>query len=78
MRTSLEIVSRSAAELSAAVNLITTRYPRIDTVNVPDPATCDCAASTQSSTSAPASYIGNRTCAHAISTRRRRSNRSRF
>ena len=41
MRTSLEIVPRSAAELSAAVDLIATRYPRIDTVNVPDLATCE-------------------------------------
>ena len=41
MRTSLEIVPRSAAELNAAVDLIATRYPRIDTVNVPDLATCE-------------------------------------
>jgi methylenetetrahydrofolate reductase (NADPH) len=41
MRTSLEIVPRSPAELSAAVDLIATRYPRIDTVNVPDLATCE-------------------------------------
>ena len=40
MRTSLEIVPRSPAELHAAVDLIATRYPRIDTVNVPDLATC--------------------------------------
>src|SRR5512144_1759433 len=40
MRTSLEIVPRSPAEVSAAVDLIATRYPRIDTVNVPDLAAC--------------------------------------
>ena len=36
MRTSLEIVPRSPADLDAAVALIAARYPRIDTVNVPD------------------------------------------
>jgi methylenetetrahydrofolate reductase (NADPH) len=41
MRTSLEIVPRSEAELSAAVQLIATRYPRIDTVNVPDRPNCE-------------------------------------
>jgi methylenetetrahydrofolate reductase (NADPH) len=40
MRTSLEVVPRSAAELVAAVDLIRSRYPGIDTVNVPDLATC--------------------------------------
>ncbi len=40
MRTSLEIVPRSAAELDGAIALITTRYPRIDTVNVPDVTNC--------------------------------------
>jgi methylenetetrahydrofolate reductase (NADPH) len=41
MRTSLEIVPRSGAELHATVELITTRYPRIDTVNIPDLANCE-------------------------------------
>ena len=41
MRTSLEIVPRSAADLNTAVELIATRYPRIDTVNVPDLANCE-------------------------------------
>ncbi|HTK97954.1 MAG TPA: methylenetetrahydrofolate reductase [Pseudomonadales bacterium] len=41
MRTSLEIVPRSLAELDAAISLIAARYPRIDTVNVPDRPSCD-------------------------------------
>ena len=41
MRTSLEIVPRSLAELDAAISLIAARYPRIDTVNVPDRPNCD-------------------------------------
>lgn len=41
MRTSLEIVPRSLAELDAAISLIGARYPRIDTVNVPDRPNCD-------------------------------------
>src|SRR4029079_366803 len=41
MRTSLEIVPRSAADLDAALSLIDARYPRIDTVNVPDRPNCD-------------------------------------
>ena len=41
MRTSLEIVPHSTADLDAAVALIQARYPRIDTVNVPDRANCD-------------------------------------
>ncbi len=41
MRTSLEVVPRSVAELDAATTLIATRYPRIDTVNVPDVANCE-------------------------------------
>ncbi len=41
MRTSLEIVPRSPEELDTAVELIRARYPRIDTVNVPDLMACD-------------------------------------
>jgi methylenetetrahydrofolate reductase (NADPH) len=41
MRTSLEVVPRSAAELIAAVELVQSRFPGIDTVNVPDVATCE-------------------------------------
>src|SRR4051812_37164760 len=41
MRTSLEIVPRSAAELEATTDLIVERYPRIDTVNVPDRPNCE-------------------------------------
>ena len=41
MRTSLEIVPHSTADLDAAVALIQARYPRIDTVNVPDRANCN-------------------------------------
>jgi methylenetetrahydrofolate reductase (NADPH) len=41
MRTSLEVVPRSAAALLAAVQLIRNRYPGIDTVNVPDLANCE-------------------------------------
>jgi methylenetetrahydrofolate reductase (NADPH) len=40
MRTSLEIVPRTGAELDAAVTLIANRYPGIDTVNVPDRPSC--------------------------------------
>ena len=40
MRTSLEIVPRTGAELDAAITLIATRYPGIDTVNVPDRPNC--------------------------------------
>ena len=36
MRTSLEIVPRAVADLDAAAELLATRYPRIDTVNIPD------------------------------------------
>jgi len=41
MRTSLEIVPRDLADLDNAADLIATRYPRIDTVNVPDRPNCD-------------------------------------
>ncbi len=41
MRTSLEIVPSSPAELDAAIALIAVRYPRIDTVNVPDRPNCE-------------------------------------
>jgi len=41
MRTSLEIVPRDFADLDAAADLIATRYPRIDTVNIPDRPNCD-------------------------------------
>jgi methylenetetrahydrofolate reductase (NADPH) len=41
MRTSLEVVPRSAAALFAAIELIRNRYPGIDTVNVPDLANCE-------------------------------------
>lgn len=41
MRTSLEIVPRSPAELDAAIALIAARYPRIDTVNIPDRPNCE-------------------------------------
>ena len=41
MRTSLEIVPRSPADLDAAIALIAARYPRIDTVNVPDRPNCE-------------------------------------
>ena len=40
MRTSLEIVPRSRAELEAAVALLAARYPGINTVNVPDRPNC--------------------------------------
>ena len=40
MRTSLEIVPRTGAELDAAITLIANRYPGIDTVNVPDRPSC--------------------------------------
>ena len=41
MRTSLEIVPRSTADLDAAAALIAARYPRIETVNIPDRPNCD-------------------------------------
>jgi len=41
MRTSLEIVPRSTADLDDAIALIEARYPRIDTVNVPDRPNCE-------------------------------------
>ncbi len=41
MRTSLEIVPHSTADLDTAIALIRARYPRIDTVNVPDRPNCD-------------------------------------
>src|SRR5262245_60508396 len=41
MRTSLELVPRSAAELDITARLIATRYPRIETVNIPDRPNCD-------------------------------------
>src|SRR5882757_4997676 len=41
MRTSLEIVPRSSTELDAAIALIAARYPRIDTVNIPDRPNCE-------------------------------------
>ncbi len=40
MRTSLEIVPRSVADLTAAVALLAARYPGIDTVNIPDRPNC--------------------------------------
>lgn len=41
MRTSLEIVPHGTADLDAALDLIAARYPRIDTVNIPDRSNCD-------------------------------------
>lgn len=41
MRTSIELVPRSRADLLAAAALVNARYPRIDTVNVPDVASCE-------------------------------------
>jgi len=41
MRTSIELVPRSARELRGAVALLRARYPAIDTVNVPDVASCE-------------------------------------
>jgi methylenetetrahydrofolate reductase (NADPH) len=40
MRTSLEVVPRSNAALRSTLELVTARYPRIDTVNLPDLANC--------------------------------------
>lgn len=41
MRTSLEIVPRTRAELETAVTLIAKRYPGINTVNIPDRPNCE-------------------------------------
>jgi methylenetetrahydrofolate reductase (NADPH) len=41
MRTSLEIVPRTAADLDVTARLIATRYPRIETVNIPDRPNCE-------------------------------------
>jgi methylenetetrahydrofolate reductase (NADPH) len=41
MRTSLEIVPRTVADLDATAQLIAARYPRIETVNIPDRPNCD-------------------------------------